>query len=482
MNKNLHILLQRQLACGPKGLLALLLFTLLSLTATEGMCMEPYRVRVTEGSESFNVPFSGLTAGSRFKLRAQDAGWRWNTFQPEEYTGSFAFSVSGNLEEIPLPQGVAPGVYVLDVSIGFEGGGTICWSDPLALEVEVLRRGGTEWYPLCSGETLKYEPTLAPGKTYRWYRASAVPGISFVPGSPASGTGGIRETLINTTYETVDVQYNYVVETDTEIIEEYALVVSVKPVIHFTVENRKPALCSGETTDIVLLPQGIDFTWSVSGTGAYGMEDGVGQAINQVLYFDGAPATVEYAIRPEGDGAGCVAEQRTVVTVKALPEIALNGWQPNTVVPLGNPIKIEAWPVGYNNYSFIFNGEKKEQQDPELLVYDWIVGGENHVSVTVVAENGCENTAATTLSGPQMGLLNAFTPNGDGINDRLYQGFDIEVYNPNGGLVYRGKDGWDGTYRGELVPTGTYLYIITYNTPEGERVIKKFHVFVDTNN
>jgi gliding motility-associated-like protein len=465
---------------GKKTPLAILLYCLLFFAAAEGVCMEPYTVRVAAGSESFDVPFSGLTAGTRFTLQSQDPRWRWNS--SGEYSGHFTFSASGKLEDIPLPQGIAPGVYAFDVLVGFEGGGIICWSDPLLLQVEVFRNGDTERRALCSGETLNYEPAgLASGKTYRWERASVVPGIVFEPGSPASGTGGIREKLVNNTHETIEVRYSYLEETGTGT-EGYELVVSVKPNFLFTVENRKPVLCSGEMTDIVLLPEEVDFTWSVSGTGVNGMEGGTGQTIRQALWFDGMPATVEYRIVPEGDAAECVTEQQTVVTVKELPEIALNGWQSNTVVPLGRPIGIEAWPAEYKNYSFIFNGQKKEQQDPVLLVYDWIVGGENHVSVTVVAGNGCENSASTTLDGPQMGLLNAFTPNGDGINDRLYEGFDLEVFNPNGSLMYRGRDGWDGTYRGTLVPTGTYLYIIGYNTPEGERIVKRFHVFVETNN
>ena len=65
---------------------------------------------------------------------------------------------------------------------------------------------------------------------------------------------------------------------------------------------------------------------------------------------------------------------------------------------------------------------------------------------------------------------NTFTPNGDGINDTWeikyldqYQGCLIEVYAPNGQLVFSNvgyTKAWDGTFKGNKLPTGTYYYII----------------------
>jgi gliding motility-associated-like protein len=65
---------------------------------------------------------------------------------------------------------------------------------------------------------------------------------------------------------------------------------------------------------------------------------------------------------------------------------------------------------------------------------------------------------------------NTFTPNGDGINDTWeikyldqYQGCLIEVYAPNGQLVFNNvgyTKAWDGTFKGNKLPTGTYYYVI----------------------
>ena len=64
---------------------------------------------------------------------------------------------------------------------------------------------------------------------------------------------------------------------------------------------------------------------------------------------------------------------------------------------------------------------------------------------------------------------NAFSPDGDGINDLFKisgQGmndFQIEIFNRWGQMVYKSIDlsnGWDGTFKGKNLPTGTYVYKI----------------------
>ncbi|HTK21525.1 MAG TPA: gliding motility-associated C-terminal domain-containing protein [Mucilaginibacter sp.] len=74
---------------------------------------------------------------------------------------------------------------------------------------------------------------------------------------------------------------------------------------------------------------------------------------------------------------------------------------------------------------------------------------------------------------PTVVIPNAFTPNGDGINDlwniksiEAYPKCIVSVYSRYGTLVYQSKGyprSWDGTSNGSGVPTGTYYYIINLN-------------------
>jgi gliding motility-associated-like protein len=65
---------------------------------------------------------------------------------------------------------------------------------------------------------------------------------------------------------------------------------------------------------------------------------------------------------------------------------------------------------------------------------------------------------------------NTFTPNGDGINDTWeieflskYTGCIVEVYTPQGQIVFKSvgySTPWNGTYKGNPLPAGTYYYAI----------------------
>ena len=66
---------------------------------------------------------------------------------------------------------------------------------------------------------------------------------------------------------------------------------------------------------------------------------------------------------------------------------------------------------------------------------------------------------------------NAFTPDGDGNNDIFYAygtnivEFEMMIFDRWGEKLFTSDnldDGWDGTYKGELVKTETYVWKINY--------------------
>ena len=94
--------------------------------------------------------------------------------------------------------------------------------------------------------------------------------------------------------------------------------------------------------------------------------------------------------------------------------------------------------------------------------------------VLVVVDNGgCVGTASVLVKvykGPTYYIPNAFTPNGDGLND-IFQATPpgikstdfFRVYNRFGQMVFEAKkngQGWDGTYLGKPQPIGVYLWMI----------------------
>jgi gliding motility-associated-like protein len=99
--------------------------------------------------------------------------------------------------------------------------------------------------------------------------------------------------------------------------------------------------------------------------------------------------------------------------------------------------------------------------------------------------SGCSDTTCQTIQvtiNSGFELPNAFSPNGDGRNDKLYvRGFGIarmtwRIYNRWGVLVYASNnpdEGWDGTYKGVLQPQDVYHYTVQIEYSSGEKVSKK---------
>ena len=91
--------------------------------------------------------------------------------------------------------------------------------------------------------------------------------------------------------------------------------------------------------------------------------------------------------------------------------------------------------------------------------------------LTVTNSTGCKNTDDVFVKVlKSLVIPNTFTPNGDGVNDKweikyldAYPGCLVEIYNTVGQLLFRsnGYDKpWDGTYKGNPLPVGTYYYVI----------------------
>ncbi len=91
-----------------------------------------------------------------------------------------------------------------------------------------------------------------------------------------------------------------------------------------------------------------------------------------------------------------------------------------------------------------------------------------------------EDGFTVTISESKLEVPNAFTPNGDGINDIFkvkdgYQSivsFEADVFNRQGKKLYSWKEldgGWDGTFNGNDVPDGAYYLYIRARGADGKK-------------
>jgi gliding motility-associated-like protein len=100
----------------------------------------------------------------------------------------------------------------------------------------------------------------------------------------------------------------------------------------------------------------------------------------------------------------------------------------------------------------------------------------------VVSGEGCGFATDTmhVFVNKDLFVPNAFSPNQDGINDTWnipelddYSAFDVTVYDRYGQIVFQTKNvnrPWNGTYKGEYLPIGVYVYIIDLKA--GKRILK----------
>ncbi|KAA9038082.1 gliding motility-associated C-terminal domain-containing protein [Ginsengibacter hankyongi] len=99
--------------------------------------------------------------------------------------------------------------------------------------------------------------------------------------------------------------------------------------------------------------------------------------------------------------------------------------------------------------------------------------------LNVISNKGCGTATDSVLVKvyQQLYIPNAFTPNGDGVNDnwfietlQAYPGAQVKVYNRYGQIVFdnhRKNIWWDGKFKGVQLTSGAYVYIIDLknNTP-----------------
>ncbi len=109
-------------------------------------------------------------------------------------------------------------------------------------------------------------------------------------------------------------------------------------------------------------------------------------------------------------------------------------------------------------------------------------------TITINSGNGCtisQEITVEVLIRNQVAMPNAFTPNGDGINDlfRMSQvniaSVNCAVFNRWGQVVFQSNDldfAWDGSFKGEDLDVGVYVYFMEVVFEDGETLLKKGNV------
>lgn len=123
---------------------------------------------------------------------------------------------------------------------------------------------------------------------------------------------------------------------------------------------------------------------------------------------------------------------------------------------------------GANTYLWKLNDQNIGEGSPVKMIVSLPA---NVIEVNATDMNGCESKATVTIDTRaccEMFLPNAFSPNGDAVNDKFGVEtignpleFEMRIFNRFGQLLYTAhniQDKWDGTFNGSPVDMGTYYF------------------------
>lgn len=135
------------------------------------------------------------------------------------------------------------------------------------------------------------------------------------------------------------------------------------------------------------------------------------------------------------------------------------------------------WDFGDGNFS----------NDPNPT-HQYLRSGVYEVCLTAYTEYGCEDSVCHEVSAivnPLYDVPTAFSPNGDGVNDKWeIKGFgivryDMKVFNRWGQLMFQSNDqrlGWDGRFNGTVQPMDAYAFVLNIEFTDGNKVTKTGNV------
>jgi gliding motility-associated-like protein len=108
------------------------------------------------------------------------------------------------------------------------------------------------------------------------------------------------------------------------------------------------------------------------------------------------------------------------------------------------------------------------------------------IIVRAIGNNECQQSDSDPFTGRALPgkvfVANAFSPNGDGLNDVFIinndaiQNIQFVIYNQWGEKVFEtlSKDrGWNGTYKGKIQPSGVYMYVARIEYFDGTTETRK---------
>ena len=197
----------------------------------------------------------------------------------------------------------------------------------------------------------------------------------------------------------------------------------------------------------------------IGGVAPYSLEFGGKQVFNGIFELD--TLKKEKYVWEVTDANGCKIP--VLFEITSPPPLVVDVTLSKTACPgedNGELLVVPSGPAG--PFQFLWN--------PSAQTTDLAAGlAKGSYTVQVTDAAGCISFGSGTVleEAPKIRMPNAFNPTDapgkfTGVSNCVVN-FSMIIYNRWGQLVYSGKEGWDGTFAGDIAPTGTYSYATTYS-------------------
>jgi gliding motility-associated-like protein len=427
-----------------------------------------------------------------------------NTFsvQLSDATGSFANptvigSGSGSPIACVMPATTPSGNYKIRV-VASDPAGTVSNEQPISVANLSGLSCSVSPVPVPAGQTATFTVggNGLPAGSYN---------ITFTPGNGDPNQNLTNQTLPATLTHTYNADGQYtaqiqVVHTPSGCVQTCNVTVFVGQQALTLTALQPTAVCAGETFTATY--QATNITFGTGNLFILEITDGGGNVVSRCTTTStAAQGTMSCAVP-----ASLAGGSYTVRLVSTNPSFQ-SGTQPLTVLskpvadftpsdtilnlPAENVVIFTNNSTGAVSYTWDFgNGQTSTQATPDPVFYT--TPGTYRVMLIATSAGGCRDTAMaviTVRAAEELTIPNAFTPNGDGVNDRFvirYSGaerIEVSLYDRWGNPVWSqaqtalsGTLEWDGTIKGSPAPESVYTGAVRLKTITGKEVVKGFTV------
>ena len=418
-----------------------------------------------------NASNAGVTPFFQWKINDVNAGTNSNTFDSTGLSNGDIIDcvVTPNVAESCIMPGNATSNNI-----------TITVTDILPATINISASSDT----ICTGQTVIFNATVT--------NAGAHPFYQWKVNGTNTGTNSnqfVSSTLTNTDVITCTLIPDSLSDcTDTAPVTSGQVQIIIKADVIPSVNIAASAneVCTGQTINFNATVQNagteVSYQWMINGAEAG--DNSPLFSSNQLSNGDVITCTLTSVAN--ACSISKVSSNGLTAIVDSLPLILIT--PSDTIIDAGTVIQLNTTITG-NISSFQWSPADK-LNNPSLLQPSTIALTDNTIyTLTAESDKGCKSSAMATVEIFRMAAMpNAFTPNGDGINDifRIPAGTvtsldEFSVFNRFGEKVFSTQNpaiGWNGFYNNRPAVAGVYVYIIKGTTYNGPLSIKGIVVLI----